>query len=103
MIDLAKQKMFHIGFGFWLIEKDTALFSLVLCGSVWLEWVRQVWINFIGDQRPKTVLGPFHPLSKKKQQGCFAVSCSVRKRYAWGLFTSKRTRKVTHNDIHMYI
>jgi hypothetical protein len=45
MIDLAKQKMFHIGFGFWLIEKDTALFSLVLCGSVWLEWV---WFGLVG-------------------------------------------------------
>ncbi len=41
MIVLAKQNMFHIGFGLWLIDKDIA-FSLVLCGSVWLEWVCQV-------------------------------------------------------------
>jgi hypothetical protein len=49
LVDLAKQKMFYIGLGLWLIDKDIA-FLLVLCGSVWLEWVRQVWINFIGDQ-----------------------------------------------------
>jgi hypothetical protein len=49
MIDLAKQKMFHIGFGLWLIDKDIAFFVGFCVAMFGWSGYAKFWINFIGD------------------------------------------------------